>query len=351
MNTNMQFSQKDLKGYSIRKALLCASGHEDIDAGLERELSKEMTRGNPGKIGVRGGLVIPWGVLLARDLTAGVANAGGYLVQTDNLAAAFIDALRPVSIVVKLGATVLPDLVGNVTVPKQSGTSTAYWLTTEATQVTESQPTLGQVALTPKTCGAYVEISRQLMLQSSPAAEAVAKNDVLAVVGTALDAAAINGSGVAGQPTGLLQTAGIGSVSGTSLAWAGVLEFESDVSGANALLNAALGGYATTPTVRALLKAREKAASSGLFLWEAAAEVGEGRVNGYRAVTSTNVPAATMIFGDWSQMMMGLWGPGIEFATNPYADFKAGITGARAFVTTDIGIRNAGAFSVATSIT
>jgi hypothetical protein len=41
----------------------------------------------------------------------------------------------------------------------------------------------------------------------------------------------------------------------------------------------------------------------------------------------------------------------LELAMNPYANFAAGITGIRAMQSVDVGIRQAAAFSRATSIT
>ena len=76
----------------------------------------------------------------------------------------------------------------------------------------------------------------------------------------------------------------------------------------------------------------------------------DGNVLGFRAASSTNLPAATMIFGDFSKVIIAEWGA-LEIAANPYANFAAGITGIRAFYTTDVGVRTAGAFSASSSIT
>ena len=241
---------------------------------------------------------------------------------------------------------VMTGLVGNVTIPKQTAAGTAYWLTNEATAITESQMTLGQLALSPKNVGAYTELSRQLMLQSSPAADALVMNDLARVLALAIDLAALEGSGASGQPTGISQTAGIGSVTGTSIDYAKVLEFQTDVAGGNAL--AANCAYVTTPSVAALLKQRVAFSSTASPLWEGG--ILDGNMQGFRAVATNSVTAASMVFGDFSQVVIGEWGM-LELALNPYANFAAAISGIRAIQTVDIGIRQAGAFSRATSIT
>ena len=282
---------------------------------------------------------------LYRDLATN-ANGGNYLVGTSNEGGSFIEMLRAASILDKVGATYLRGLQGNVTIPKQTAAATAYWLANETTAITESQQTLGQLAFSPKNVGAYTEVSRQLMVQSNPACEMLVMNDLADVLSRAIDTAALSGSGSGGQPQGLIGTAGVGSVTGTSLGYAGLLEFQSDVASSNALTDSA--GYLTTPAVAGLLCQRQRFTSTDSPLWSG--NVAKGSVIGFDAFTSNGVPSATMIFGDWSQMVVAEWGV-IELATNPYANFQSGITGIRGWATVDIGIRQPAAFSVASSIT
>lgn len=284
--------------------------------------------------------------VMTRDLTVGTASAGGYLVATQNLG--FIDSLRNRSITMAAGATRMPGLVGNVTVPRQTAAATAYWLATESTAITESQQTFGQLTLTPKNVGAYTEISRQLLVQASPGADAVVMQDLAQVVALALDAAAVAGTGASGQPTGILNTAGIGGFTGTSLATAALLNAQSDVLAANGLLNPAAAAYVTTPAVAELLMARQRFTSTDTPLW--AGSMVNGQVIGVPGYACSNMPAATMIYGDWSQLVIGEWGR-LAVEVNPFANFAAGIVGVRAFYTCDIGVRAAASFTAATSIT
>jgi HK97 family phage major capsid protein len=274
----------------------------------------------------------------------GTSSAGGFLVATENMS--FIEQLRNRSVAYRMGARRLAGLVGNVTVPRQTAAATAYWLSTEATAITESQQTFGQLALAPKTVGAYTEISRQLMLQSSPDAEAVVTSDLGKVAGLALDIGVLRGAGSSGEPTGIVNTAGIGSVTGTSIAYAGILEFQTDVATAN--VDPVMGGYVTTPAVAALLMQRVKFSSTASPLWEGS--VFDGQMQGYPAMSSNQMTAASMLYGDWDQVVIAEWGV-LQVEVNPYANFQAGIIGVRAMVSVDVGLRYAAAFSLATSIT
>jgi HK97 family phage major capsid protein len=242
----------------------------------------------------------------------------------------------------------LPGLVGNVTIPKQTAAATAYWLTNEATAITESQLTLGQLSLTPKTVGAYTEISRLMLLQNTPAADMLVMDDFAKVLALGIDLAGLEGSGASGQPTGISATAGIGSVTGTSIAYAGIIEFQTDVAANNALTGNS--AYLTTPAVAGLLTQRQRFTSTDTPLWNGA--IVDGQMAGYRATTTTQMTAASMIFGDFSQVVIGEWGQlEIAVSNSEGSNFKAGILGVRAFQTVDVGVRQAGAFSRATSIT
>lgn len=336
---------KETQRYSVLRALRALVDKDWTKAGFERECHEAILKRAGLAEAPNNGFYVPFEVQ-KRDLTAGTPSAGGFLVATDNMGSNFIELLRNRTLLAQLGAIMLPDLVGNVTIPKQTAGGTAYWLTNEGTAITESQQTIGQLALSPKHVGAYTEISRQLMMQSSPAADNMVLNDLARVVGIAIDLAGFEGSGASGQPTGISNTAGIGSVTGTSLAWAGVLEFQTDVASANAL--AANCAYVTTPSVAALLAQRARFANTDTPLWQG--NILDGNVGGFRAASTMQLTAGSMIFGDFSQVVIGGWGM-LELALNPYANFQAAITGIRAIQTVDVGVRIAGAFSRATSIT
>ncbi len=344
--TNLDLSAKETRKFSVFKAIRALTDKSWKGAEFEQECHNEILKRTGLQEAIHGGFYVPMDIQ-KRDLTVAAPTGGGNLVATDLQASSFIELLRARSLLAQLGATMLPGLVGNVAIPKLTGAATAYWLTNEATAITESQQTVGQLALAPKNLGAYTELSRQLMLQSTPAAEAMVMNDLAKVLALAIDLAGFEGSGASGQPTGISATGGIGAVTGTSLALAGIIEFQTDVATANALSTGS--AYVTTPSVAGLLKGRARIASTdSKCLWEGNSL--DGEVDGFKAATTTQLTAASMIFGDFSQVVIGEWGM-LEMALNPYANFTAAITGIRAIQSVDVGVRQAAAFSRATSIT
>jgi HK97 family phage major capsid protein len=225
--------------------------------------------------------------------------------------------------------------------------NTAYWLADENTQITESQPTIGQLSLAPKNVAALTELSHQLMQQSSPDAEQLVLTSIARDIGLAVDVGILRGAGNSGQPTGIITTGSIGSVSGTSLAAAGVLEFQSDVAANNALQPGC--GYVTTPAIAALLAARPELPSTGTTrLWQG--NLLEGSLFNFPAMSSAQMSSATMLFGWWPSVVLAEWGV-LELMTNPYSDFTRGLTAVRGWYTCDVGVRYAGAWSYASSVT
>lgn len=276
-----------------------------------------------------------------RDLNKATPSAGGYLVSAETQEA--VDILRPWSVTARAGLTIETGLVGDQAIPKTTGKSTPYWLNTELAGLTPSTPTVAQASLTPKTAGASLNFSRQLSKQAN--AENFVRRELLRTVGTAVDQAVINGTGASGQPLGLLNTTGIGTQSGTSLAYTGVTTMKKTVSEANAPDESI--SYVSTPAVRQLLENRERITGGGSFIWD------NDQVASRPAYVSTDIPTATMICGAWEAIYFGVWGSGFVVEINPYeaSAFKVGTIQARVLVSCDVAVLHPAAFNVATSIT
>lgn len=298
------------------------------------------------------GVMVPSDILRAkRDLTAGTATAGGHTVSTDLLADSFIDSLENAMRVRQAGATLLSGLVGNVAIPRQTSGATAYWVA-ESGAVTESQAAFDQVSLTPKTVGAFSDISRKLLLQSSIDIESFVRNDLALRLALAIDLAAINGSGASNQPTGILNTTGIGDVAGgtNGLAptWTHVVNVKKEVAKDNSLMGS-LGWLLNADTV-GKLQTTEKASSTAQFI------LGEdaSRLCGYPVHETNQVPnnltkgtgtdLSALIFGNWADLVIGLWG-GLDINVDTATGSTAGTVRVVALQDADIAVRHPQSFA------
>lgn len=273
-----------------------------------------------------------------RVLTQGVAGAS--TIAEDLLDGSFIDLLRNRMILALLGATMLNGLDGDVAIPRLTGGGTAFWLATDETDITEATQTLDQVTLIPRNVGALSVFTRQLLLQSSVAIEALVRSDIATVLAIAVDLAGLYGTGAGGQPTGVANTAGIGAP-GTFAApvptFGEVVSLETVVAQANALVNTL--AYAVDTGMRGSLKTAEKFATTGLTIWEPG-----NTLNGHRTEVTNQITDGDVFFGNWSDLLQGAWG-GLDVLIDPFTLSARGNTRVIAFWTTDFAVRHPASFS------
>jgi HK97 family phage major capsid protein len=281
---------------------------------------------------------------LARDLNVSTASAGGYLAGVQTVG--YIDTLQA-SAVVASKATVLTAAPGGIAVPRGTAPVSTTWLSTETSTITESQPTFGQASATPKIVSAYTEISRQLLLQSN--AEDVLKLEFRKAGAAAVDNVILQGTGAAGQPLGIVNTSGIGTFTGASLNQAAARNAQRDVLEANAIVSPASLAYVTTPAVAETLSTRQRFTGSDRALWEGS--LANGNVEGERAHATTACPAATVVYGDFSNVWLVQWAGGLQIQVDPFTKFAQGIVAVRLLIPIDIIIARPSGFSVATGVT
>ena len=138
---------------------------------------------------------------LARALASGDGTAGGFLVP-EQYSAELIELLRPLAVVRRLGATVLPMPGGTLTVPKITGGASAEYVG-ENQNIGKTEPKFGQLRLTARKLAAVVPISNDLIRFSSPQADAVVRDDVVSAMAQREDAAFIRDDGTGNAPKGL----------------------------------------------------------------------------------------------------------------------------------------------------
>jgi HK97 family phage major capsid protein len=190
--------------------------------------------------------------------------------------------------------------------------------------------------MSPKTVAAYVDISRTLMNQSDPSVEAILRADLAAGVAGAIDTVALNGGGT-NEPSGILQTSGIGSVtlgSAGNPTFGEIVDIETQVSQDNALTGAL--SYITTPAVLGAMKQKAKDSGSGIFVADGMS------ANGHPVYTTSNCSANTILFGNFSDLVIGQFGA-IEVVTQRSATSGALTLGI--FSDVDVAVRHAESFA------
>jgi HK97 family phage major capsid protein len=325
--------QKFTESFSILRALNTAITGKPLQ-GAEAEAYEEAQREArsfgkdlSGNVGVPGFVMNRTATSPSQNVTAD--GDGGYGVFTDF--AGHFGALRPRPVVEAAGATVIRGATSNLRFTKNSTVSVA-WEGGENDANAEAVSTFSVLDLSPNRLGAFTDISKQLMLQSTPDVEAIVMEEIRRAIENAVDTAAINGAGTGGEPTGILnESIGVVAIgtNGGAVTWQHIVDLEKEV----AIDNADFGrmAYITNPQVRGKLKTTEKATNTAQFIYTDS-PVGEGQMprglmNGYNAMISTNVPSdltkgtgtdlSAVIFGAFNALYIAQFG-GLDIVVDPY---------------------------------
>lgn len=365
---DLSLTDKEKRSYSLVAAIRAQATGNWKDAGFERECSLAIASRSGRETT---GFFMPMNIMIgdadaARAAyavgTAGTGTTGGTLVATDLLAGSFIDLLRNKARVVQLGARMLSGLVGNVDIPRQTGATATYWVG-EAEAITEAEGNFDKVTMTPKTLGARSQMSRTVMMQSTPDIEVLVRNDLAAQMALGIDLAAISGTGADDQPRGILNTSGIGAVVGGTNGAAITIDHLIDLETSIAAANADEGNLAYLTNSKMVGALKKLKSTTGEYLWTGSAQGQRsgtpGEINGYAVARSNQVSStgskgtstgvcSTVVFGNWSDLVIGEWGV-LEVLANPYgAGFNSGSIDIRAMQTVDMVLRHPASFAAMT---
>jgi HK97 family phage major capsid protein len=270
-----------------------------------------------------------------RDLTK--ATGGAAIVGTE--IGGFAAALNAASLIGQLPMTMLPNMVGDATITRESVKGSTGWLSDEAAVMPDAQSTFGAISLTPKIISAAVTVTRQLLKQTGPAGAAFIERALAINVAEAVDRALVAGSGNSGQPLGLANTSGVDTRTGSTFTWAM----------AQAMAKVA-SGWAASPSIAWVagvdaaedLATRERAAGSG-FIAE------NNMIDGKPLVVSRSIGAAVALVMPWAQCWMASWSA-LEIAADPMTYFKDGRVQLRCLWSIDFAVERAASVAIATAV-
>jgi hypothetical protein len=342
-NKEIGLNKKEVRQYSVVRAIRALANPSDRAAQEAARFELEASDAAARAYGQSAqGVMIPADVLGSwgkRDLNTADDNE---IVATNLMAGDFIDVLRNASSVMQAGARMMPGLVGNVDIPKKTAASTAGWISTEGGASSESEPTFGTVSLTPKTVGAFTDMTRKLILQSTPSVEALVRDDLTQAMALAIDAGALKGTGSSGQPTGIYSTSGINTdvFTGALPTWAEIVGLETLVAEDNALLGNL--SYICPASLYGSLKTTAKATNQAIFAVDP-----DGTMNGYRTIVSNQATAGYLLFGNFSDLLIGMFG-GLDLTVDPYTASTTGTVRVVALQSVDVAVRHAVSFALGT---
>ena len=227
------------------------------------------------------------------------------------------------------GFRTIAGLTSNISIPVQSTRNTAYQTAHLRDAATTSNPAFTNVMLTPVKISGNTRIGKELIAQANDDVEAFIIDSLTKEIGYKVEDYLLGK--VASGATGSVTYSAL-----TAIDWNDILAFE-----------AAIGGYALeepayvmSPAARAALKGIAKAGTFPVFLCE------DNMVNGYKVNVSGCVGNDNIYFGDWSKLLLGIWGQGLEIMVNPYTYAKEGDVEIVASICVDAAVTQGDAFVV-----
>lgn len=339
-------SAQDLENFSIARLIQAVANPHDQSAQRAAARELEIGRAAAQRDGreVRGAYV-PFEVLAHRAITDGVSISGqgatgGNLVATELRTGSFIDLLRNRCLLMQL-ATPLSGLNGNLEIPRQAAGATGYWVG-EGIPAGNTKGAYDKVGLSPKTVGGRTPITRKMLLQSAMAIEPLVRADLANAIAEAIDLKGFYGDGQNDTPLGIVHTPGINTVDFADAVptFEELVAMETKVSAKNADVDSMR--YITHATTRGALKTKTKFAGTDTPIWTGGRRTGE--VNGYTAEVSNQLTAGDVFFGNFADVLLGLWG-GLDIITDPYSDAGAGGIIVTALQDVDVALRRGASFT------
>lgn len=337
--------ERDLSGFSLTRMLANIESGRSL-VGIEAEMAQEAAQEALRAGAQLQGFGIPSVALASlanrfrNDMTAtGTTSAtgdqGGTTIATE--LRGLVGPLYSRTVIAGLGATVWNGLTGNISIPTL-GDTTEQTEKSENADADEATSLTGSISLSPTRLPVVLDISKQLILQSSLSIEAWLTNHLLQKLAIRIDRMCVHGSGSSNQPTGILATSGIGSVAGgtngAAPTWANIIALETAVSAADADVGSL--NYLTNAKVRGKLKGTEKfSGTNGMPVWE-----NGNTLNGYNTAVSSIVSStltkgtasgvcSAIIFGNFADLIVAGWG-GID--VERVTDRSAAIAGRASIV-------------------
>ena len=249
-----------------------------------------------------------------RDIDGTITAGNAYSTNThnggkENVATDVLNILEPLRanmVLAQAGATFMTGLVGNVQIPTYGGSNVGWADETEASA--NGTGNWGEVELSPKRLTAYVDVSKQFLVQDSNSAEEMLRRDIINAISEKLEQTILgNGAGSTKQPKGLLN--GV-TADASAVTYNDILTMEANLEAKN------VSNYTfiCSPQAKATLKsATVSGAKSDIRTIMAGNEI-----DGISVYSTSAVTGKGLICGDFRDYVIGQWGA-LDITVDPFS--------------------------------
>ena len=310
---NQNISTNMTKKFSLIKAINDVTNNRSLDEVAKEVVRKGVEEMRKSGLAIAGSIQLP----VSENLTEEV-RANGVLAQTagagmENIATEKLDILEPLRanmVMSQAGATYLTGLVGNISIPAYTGSNVAW--AGEVAAAANGAGDWSEIKLQPHRLTAYVDVSKEFLLQDSNDAEAMLRRDIIAAIGNKLEATILGAdAGTDEKPAGLFD--GVTAMT-TAVKFGDIVDAEAELDAANVT---GAYTYILSPKAKAALRTLSKDSGSGRFVLE------DGEIEGSKALVSSNVVAKGMVVGDFTDYVIAQWGA-IDLVVDNYTKATEG---------------------------
>lgn len=203
-------------------------------------------------------------------------------------------SVRNASVLANLGCTWFSNAVGDISIPKYSGSNVGWKGELETADNGEGQ--FSEVTLQPKRLTAILDVSKTFLAQDGNDAEAILMRDLAEAVAEKLDKTVFgNEEGTANRPEGLFY--GIDSTGGLGdITYDNVLDLELNIEQKNGTNYV----FVASPKVKFALKGTQMASGLGMVY-------SAGEIDGYKAIVSNSVLEGGIVALDPRDIAVAVW--------------------------------------------
>ena len=300
-NNNIISSKMNKKKFSLVKAIRNIANNQPLDDVTLAVINAGQEEARKAGVNAQGQIQLP----TEERATVTVAAEGEDVVATELFD--ILTPLRAKNVLVNAGARFMGNLVGNVQVPIMTKSNVTW--EGETASAKDGAGSFSHKTLSPKRLTAYVDISKQLLMQDSIGVENAIRTDLVNAINSKLEETILgDAEGSATQPAGIFA-----EITPTSVTdFASICAKEAEVEDANVIGECK---YILSNKAKAALRAMPKSSKSTQLVFE------NGEIDGTEAFNTSNVSGKQYVYGDFSNLAIGSWG-GVDLTVDPYT--KAG---------------------------
>ena len=307
-NNELKANKKMEKRFSVLEAIndvINGRKHnEDVQAYLDetRAMAANAGLGMNGQIQLRVN-----GVVNAQTTT----GEGVETVATEKWD--LLTALRDKSAIVKAGAQVYSNLVGDVDIPIMGRETVTF--AGELDMVSGAPASFTSVSLKPQRVTCTVPVSKTWLRQNSPAVEAQLKNSIIDAINEKVEREILGDS--AAHFDGLMVSAD--TVAASAITYEDIVNMETEIEGNNMTTV-----FIADAKAKGALKLIPRQTGSTIAVWN------EGQIDDMptyvtNAIKSTDGVKGNIVAVDASQVVIGYWGDVLDIVVDPYSRSRENI--------------------------